>query len=123
VSSRTSLFADHKYINLETYRKSGEAVATPVWFTIDGDRIFVVTKSQTGKVKRLANNQKIRIMPCGIRGEPKGQWVDGKAAFLTPEELSRALQQRSKKYGLQAKLAGLFSSTKGELVGISIALD
>lgn len=112
-----------RYINLETYRKSGQAVSTPVWFVTEGDRIIVVTKSETGKVKRLRNNDKVRIMPSGMRGEPQGEWAEGKARFLDKEELDRALKARREKYGIQAKLAGLFSRTKGELVGISIALD
>ena len=62
-------------------------------------------------------------MPCGMRGEPEGEWTRGEGSFLNKEELDRALKARSKKYGIQAKLAGLFSSTKGELVGISIAID
>lgn len=116
-----SLLSGHQYISLGTYRKNGQAVATPVWFTIDADRIFVVTRSETGKVKRLRNNQKVRVMPSGMRGEPKGEWADGQARFATPEEFERALKQRSKKYGFKAKLAGLFSSGKGELVGIVIS--
>lgn len=113
-------FSGHEYLNLETYRKTGEAVRTPVWFTIDGDRIFVVTKSETGKVKRLRNNRNVRIMPCGVTGQPKGEWVSASARFATPEEQEVALRQRSKKYGIKAKLAGLFSSTKGDLVAITI---
>ena len=116
-----SLLSGHQYINLETYRKNGQAVATPVWFTIDADRIFVVTRSDTGKVKRLRNNRKVRVMAAGMRGEAKGEWADGEARFTTPEEFERALKQRSKKYGFKAKLAGLFSSSKGELVGIAIS--
>lgn len=121
-SDRLAQFSG-KYINLETYRKSGQAVATPVWFVTEGDRIIVVTKSETGKVKRLRNNDKVRVVPSGMRGEPQGEWVLGKAKFLEKEELDRALKVRSKKYGFQAKLAGFVSRTKGEFVGISIALD
>jgi uncharacterized protein len=116
-----SLLAGHQYINLETYRKNGHAVATPVWFTLDTDKIFVVTRGDTGKVKRLKNNPRVRVMPCGMRGESKGQWSEGEARFTALEEFERALQQRSKKYGFKAKLAGLFSSGKGELVGIVIS--
>lgn len=112
-----------KYINLETYRKTGQAVLTPVWFVTEGEQVIVVTKSETGKVKRLRNNDRVRIMPSGMRGEPQGEWVQGRARFLEKDELDRALKARSKKYGFQAKLAGLFSSTKGELMGISISLD
>jgi len=116
-----SQFEGKQCINLETYKKTGQPVATPVWFTIDGDRLFVVTKSDTGKVKRLRNNEAVRVMPCGMRGEPKGEWVGAKARFATPEETETALKQRSKKYGFKAKIAGFFSSGRGELVAISIA--
>jgi len=122
-SDRLAQFSGRKYINLETYRKSGQAVVTPVWFVTEGDRIIVVTRSETGKVKRLRNNDGVRIMPCGMRGNPQGGWTKGKGRFLNKDELNGALKARNKKYGFQAKLAGLFSSTKGELVGISIALD
>ena len=115
-------FEGQQCINLETYKKSGQPVATPVWFTIDDndDKLFVVTRSETGKVKRLRNNEAVRIMPCGMRGEPKGEWVSAKAQRATPEETERALKQRSKKYGFKAKIAGIFSSGKGQLVAISI---
>ena len=115
-----SLLSGHQYINLETYRKSGQAVATPVWFTVDGNKVFVVTKSGTGKVKRLRNNQKVRVVPAGMRGEPKGEWSDAQARFATPEEFELAMKLRGKKYGIKARLAGFFSSGKGELVGITI---
>ena len=116
----TSILSGHKYINLETFKKDGHPVATPVWFTLDDNKIFIITRSDTGKVKRLRNNQHVRVMPCGMRGEPKAEWTEAKARFTTPEEFERAMEQRSKKYGFKAKLAGLFSSGKGELVGIAI---
>jgi PPOX class probable F420-dependent enzyme len=119
------MLSGHAYINLETYRRNGQAVATPVWFTTDDDNemIYVVTRTKTGKIKRLRNNSKVRIVPSGIRGEPKGEWLNGKATFATPEELESALKQRNKKYGFKAKLSGLFSRTKGDLIAIKISLD
>ena len=122
-SDRVSRFSGHKYIVLETYRRNGQVVATPVWFTIDGNKIFVVTRSETGKVKRLRNNSEVRIVPSGMRGGPKGEWLNGKGVLATAEELERALKQRNKKYGFKARLAGLFSRTKGKLVGIVISFD
>ena len=124
-SDRISTLLGHAYINLETYRRNGQAVATPVWFTIDDDNkmIYVVTRTETGKVKRLRNNSKVRIVPAGMRGQPKGEWLNGKATFTTPEQLERALKQRNKKYGFKARLSGLFSRTKGDLIGIKISLD
>jgi uncharacterized protein len=122
-SDLISRFSGHQYIILETYRKSGQAVATPVWFTIDGNKILVVTRSETGKVKRLRKNSKVRIVPSGMRGGPKGEWLNGKGVLATPEELEHALKQRKKKYGFKAMLSGLFSRTKGKLVGIVISPD
>jgi uncharacterized protein len=120
-----SLLSGHAYINLETYRRNGQAVATPVWFTIDDNNkmIYVVTRTKTGKVKRLRNNSKVRIVPCTMRGQPKGEWLNGKATFASQEQLEIALKQRNKKYGLKARLSGLFSRTKGDLIGITISLD
>ena len=124
-SDKISILSGQAYINLETYKRNGQAVATPVWFTIDDNNkmIYVVTRTETGKVKRLRNNSKVRIMPCGMRGQPKGEWLDGKASFATPEQMEIALKQRNKKYGLKAKLSGLFSRTKGDLIGIAISFD
>jgi PPOX class probable F420-dependent enzyme len=119
------MLLEHAYINLETYKRNGQAVRTPIWFTIDDDNktIYVVTRTETGKVKRLRNNSTVRIVPCGIRGQPKGEWLNGKATFADPEQLERALKQRNKKYGFKARLSGLFSRTKGDLIGIKISLD
>ncbi|MDE1827296.1 MAG: PPOX class F420-dependent oxidoreductase [Thaumarchaeota archaeon] len=115
-------FLDQRCINLETYRKSGQAVKTPVWFVLADRAIYVVTASTTGKVKRLRNDKDIRIVPCSFRGKPKGDWVEGEAYFADPAESERALKLRKKKYGLQAKLANIFASRKGELVVIGIKI-
>jgi uncharacterized protein len=122
-SDGISRFSGHQYIVLETYRRNGQAVATPVWFTTDGNKIFVVTRSETGKIKRLRKNSKVRIVPSGMRGRPKGEWLNGKGVLATPEELEHTLKQRNNKYGFKARLSGLFSRTKGKLVGIVISLD
>lgn len=31
----------HKYLSLITFRKSGAAVATPIWFAAGGDRLYL----------------------------------------------------------------------------------
>ena len=66
-------FLDQKYINLETYKRDGTPVKTPVWFVIDNDLIYVITRDSTGKVKRLKNNQDVQIVPCSFKGEPKNE--------------------------------------------------
>ena len=121
-SDPVSILSQYRYIKLETLKRNGEGLATPVWFTVDG-RISVVTRNQTGKVKRLRNNPNVRVAPCGMTGQLKGQWYNGKASMANSEELHNALRLRSKKYGFRVRLAGILSRTKGELVGININLD
>ena len=124
-SNWASMLSGNTYINLETYRRNGQPVATPVWFTIDDNNkmIYVITRTETGKVKRLRNNSKVRVVPCGMRGQPKGEWLNGRAKFATAEQQEMALKQRNKKYGLKARLSGLFSRTKGDLIGIAISVE
>jgi PPOX class probable F420-dependent enzyme len=122
-SDRIAVLSKHQYINLETYRKNGKGVTTPVWFTIDDERILVVTGNKTGKIKRLKNNPKVRVAPSGIRGQPKGEWLTGNAVLTDSTQLEHALNLRIKKYGFKARLSRLFSRTKGDLVGIIISLD
>ena len=115
-------FLDQKYINLETYKKDGTPVRTPVWFVIDNDLIYVITRDSTGKVKRLKNNQNVRIVSCSFKGEPKDEWIKGKTEMITGEEADKAIKLRKKKYGMSARLIGLFTSQKGNLVVYSIKM-
>jgi len=110
-------------ISLETYRKNNESVQTPVWFVIKDDLIYVVTRDQTGKIKRLRNNQQVKIATCNFKGKIKGQWISGVAKILTDEQTKEAVKWREKKYGLMAKIAKFLSKGKGELLAFSIKLD
>jgi hypothetical protein len=112
-----------KCISLETYRKNNEPVKTPVWFVIKDDLIYVVTRDQTGKVKRLRNNQQVKIATCNFKGKIKGQWISGTAKILTEDETKEAVKWREKKYGLMAKIAKFLSKGKGELLAFSIKVD
>ena len=115
-------FLDQKYINLETYKRDGTPIKTPVWFVIDNDLIYVITRDSTGKVKRLKNNQDVRIVPCSFKGEPKNEWTKAKAENITGDEADNAIKLRKKKYGMSARLIGLFTSQKGNLVVYSIKI-
>jgi len=112
-----------KYISLETYRKNNLPVKTPVWFVIKNDLIYVVTRDQTGKVKRLRNNLQVKIATCTIRGKVTGRWMSGTVKILTDEETQEAVKWRDKKYGFMAKIAKFLSKSKGELLAFSIKTD
>jgi len=98
-------FRDHKYISLETFKKSGEGVKTPVWFAADpsrdlggdGARLYIYTIGNAGKVKRIRNNGRVKIAPCTIKGEPLGEPVDAEAEIVTGEVASQAMRLLNKK--------------------------
>ena len=115
--------SNEKYISLETYRKNGISVRTPVWFVILDDVIHVVTREYTGKIKRLRNNKSIKISLCTFNGKSTGEWVSGTAAILDESQTIEAVKWRDKKYGFFAKIAKFMSKSKGEFFAFSIRLD
>ena len=115
-------FTDQKYINLETYKRDGTPIRTPVWFVIHNDLIYVITRDSTGKVKRLRNSHDVRIVSCSFKGEPKNEWVKAKAESIAGDEADKIIKLRKKKYGMSARLVGLFTSKKGNLVVYSIKI-
>ncbi|MCV0409563.1 PPOX class F420-dependent oxidoreductase [Nitrosopumilus sp.] len=112
-----------KYIALETYRKNGKPVKTPVWFVINDDFVYVVTRSHTGKVKRLQNNPKVKFALCTIKGKVTGEWISGTVKMLDKNQTKNTIEMRDKKYGFMAKIAKFLSKNKGELCAFSIKID
>ena len=110
-------FRDHKYISLETFKKSGEGVKTPVWFAADpasdlsgeGARLYMYTIGNTGKVKRIRNNPHVKIAPCTLKGEVLGDWTDANAEIVTGETASQAMKLLNKKYFPLKQLLGFFA--------------
>ncbi len=81
-----------KYISLTTFRKTGAGVATPVWFGEEDGKLYVMTRSDMGKTKRIRNNPQVRVAPCTIRGKVTGAEFAATARILPPEEHARARQ-------------------------------
>ena len=51
----------------------------------------MITRDSTGKVKRLKNNQDVQIVSCSFKGEPKNEWMKGKAEKITGKEADIAI--------------------------------
>ena len=97
-----------KYISLTTFRKTGVAVPTPVWFGEGEDMLYVMARADSGKCKRIRNNPQVRIAPCTVRGKIKGPEFAGMARILTPAEFPVARAAVRKKYWL-ARIPFLWS--------------
>lgn len=122
-----SLFEGEKVISLETYRKNGEPVRTPVWFLEENGILYVHTDDSTGKVKRIRKNPKVRVAPSHFRGKPKAHYLDARAELETsPETVKRYYSQIYKKYGLQGTFTRFlqrFSMSEASDVIIAIHLQ
>src|ERR1700739_1458217 len=103
-----SAIRGQKYISLTSCRKNGEKVATPVWFGEDGDKLYVMTISTMGKVKRIRNNPQVEVAPCTMRGKLTSDRVFAQARILPPEEHAHARQTIQRKY-LLVRLTAPFS--------------
>lgn len=121
--SKLEQFLDQKYINLETCRKNGETVRTPVWFVVIDELIYIVTRENTGKVKRIKNNNNVKIMPCTFRGKQVGVWTSGQATFVKNEEAEKAIKSRKKKYGFLTGFVNFCTSKKGNLIVILVKIE
>ena len=111
-------FAGHKYLNLETFKKSGEGVKTPVWFAVDpaselasdAARLFAYTIGNAGKVKRIRNNGHVRIAPCDMRGNLLGDWLEARAEIVTGADAEYGNRLLNKKYWPWKQLLNFFAS-------------
>ncbi len=70
-------YADARYISLETFKRDGSGVKTPVWCAPLDGQIVVFTEAKAFKVKRLRRNPKIRMARCDVRGKVRGTWSSG----------------------------------------------
>jgi PPOX class probable F420-dependent enzyme len=111
-NEKLAQFTNQKYLNLESYRKNGMPVATPVWFAEDDGVFYVYSLANAGKVKRIRNNPRVRVMPCDVRGKPKGAWVDAEARIADAATDARGHQLLNKKYGMLKRIGDVFSKLR-----------
>ena len=89
-----------KYISLVTFRKNGAAIPTPIWFaeTSARDTLYVMTRNDSGKYKRIRNNPQVRIAPCTMRGKVTGPEFAATAHILPAEDWAGARKSIREKY-------------------------
>jgi PPOX class probable F420-dependent enzyme len=106
-----------KYLNLETYRKSGKGVRTPVWFATDPNdapgmgtpKLYVYTTGDSGKAKRIQQTPAVKIAQCNVRGNVTGPWIDAHAEIVTGEEFTKGMRLLDRKYWPWKQLLNLFA--------------
>ena len=107
-------FAKKQYLNLETFRKNGAGMKTPVWFVQEGEILYVQTVANSGKVKRIRNNGRVNITPCKMDGTLIGTWVPAHAREIKDVEIAQKVNRLlDKKYGLMKKILSRRAAKEG----------
>lgn len=86
------VLAKEKYISLVTFRRSGSAVPTPVWFALESGTIYVESGPESGKIRRVRHTPRVTIASCTINGKVTGPALDGQARILIEQAEIAAAQ-------------------------------
>jgi len=93
-----------EFMVLTTYKRAGDAVPTTVWFAAVGDRVYLTTQIQAGKLKRIRATPKVTVAPSDQVGNLSGPAVASLARILDPGEAATAEAAMRAKYGEQYDL-------------------
>jgi uncharacterized protein len=92
---------DERFMSVQTFRRSGDPVSTPVWFALHGDGFVFGTHRDSGKVRRIRADPRVRYAPSNYRGLERAEYRPGTARVLEADEEVAAQQALADKYGWQ----------------------
>jgi hypothetical protein len=114
-------------VSLETFRRDGRGVRTPVWVAPLDGRLVIVTAGASYKVRRLRADPRVRVAACDARGRLRGPWHAGRGRVLDDAaHASRAHRALRGKYGWQMLALDVFSRLGGRIhrrAFLEIAVD
>jgi PPOX class probable F420-dependent enzyme len=102
-------FVGQRYLNLESVKRDGTPVRTPVWFAEDHGILYVYTLANAGKVKRIRRHPRIRIAPCTVRGKVIGPWVEATATLVDATTAAHGHAVLRHKYGWMKRIGDVVS--------------
>ena len=108
-SQHLTAFATQRYLNLESFKRDGTPVQTPVWFAEDQGILYVYTLANAGKVKRIRRHPRIRLALCTMRGKVTGPWVEAEATIVDATTAAHGHALLHHKYGWTKGMGDLFS--------------
>ncbi len=121
-----------RYLSVTSFKRDGTAVATPVWFVSDGQRLFAFTDLHSAKVRRVRRNPQVLVASCRVNGKLRREPVAARAEVLTAtpelERVQRLLLERYKVsyrfimlfYRLGRRLRGKQSVADGAVLAITV---
>lgn len=122
-SAGLDVFDGKRYLNLETYRKTGRGVRTPVWFATDpgGPTLYVYCAADSGKAKRIRRTGVVKIAPCDVRGRVTGSWIAAHATIVGSEEYTAGMRLLNRKYWPWKRILDLFARHARVMIAIRLA--
>jgi hypothetical protein len=116
VSTPKPPLADEQYINLETFKRDGNGVKTPVWAAPLDGKLVVMSAGDAFKVKRLRRDARARVAACDVRGTVRGPWLEATGRILEGgEDVKRAHAALRGKYGWQMAIGDFFARLAGRI--------
>ncbi|GIM97777.1 PPOX class F420-dependent oxidoreductase [Paractinoplanes toevensis] len=113
---RVEELSKEKAVLLETRKRDGSWVGTPVSIVVEDGRAFFKSYDASGKAKRLRNFPEVRVAPCTMRGRVTGEQVPGRATLLGEEssDAKRAASLLARKHPLlQGRIVPAMHRRKG----------
>jgi PPOX class probable F420-dependent enzyme len=104
--------AGEAYINLESFKRDGTGVRTPVWFAEHEGALYIYTLANAYKVKRIRRNPQVRVIACDFRGNPRpgASWRAAVARIEDPSGTALGHRVLNQKYGWKKRIGDLFSA-------------
>ncbi len=110
--TKLNQFLNKEYMRLETFKRNGQVVPTPVWFVVDDDMLFVRSYANSGKVKRMRNNPQVKVTPSDALGKSYGVTIEGTAVRVDGDREIKISQLLYRKYGLMKMSFDLWGAIK-----------
>src|SRR5258708_16381861 len=104
----------YEFVQLITFRKSGAAVPTAMWFAHDQGKLYMVTSSTAGKIKRIRNNKRVLLASCDLMGNILGKQIEALAHELPSVLYAYANALLAVKYGVQYEMAASDETDEAE---------
>ena len=104
---------EQKFVSLTTFKRNGDAVASPMWIAAEGEQLWAWTPADAWKVKRMQRDSRVTLSPCGRTGKVQGgaPVVNATAEVITDaHEVTRVESLIKGKYGLESRLVTLIET-------------
>ncbi|AKS35546.1 PPOX class F420-dependent oxidoreductase [Mycolicibacterium goodii] len=114
-------FERFRQIVLVTFKRSGQAVPSPVNHGVADGKLYLRTDASTAKVRRIRHNPDVIVVPCNLRGRPAGPVVAGVARVLPESEQARADAAIAANWSLPMKIFERSLDRGSQTFGITMA--